>query len=600
MTLKNTSIKLGWFTTCWISILLLSCKNEKPQEDKVLAELPFTMINLQSLDDFKDHQHWMLAGDVVTNIDGEAVKIKEGKGIIVNDKGSEATLMTAFTHNDLDLKADFLLTKGAVATVQFKGKYKIALTDSWKSGTDGACGTLYIKSDSMAAPLINACKAPGLWQHLFVKFKAPDQSGKATIEAVYLNGKLIHKNVALVREGGGPGPLVLTTEKGTAAFRNIEYKSYDDDRIHLQDITFGVYKELLKNLDTVKNLTPLRTGNADSLHWSYGDKRALTDFKGTMQVPVEGKYVFMIRGGGPCALYIDDKQVVYNNGTREYTQPFYGNVSLKQGEHSFEVAYSNYDESLVLEYEGPGIPVTALTSPSSERLVHEIPPMALSVNQTAIIQEGFFTHHGKVNTYNMSVGTPDEINYAYDMTTFNILSVWRGKFIDVSNMWVERGESQMQIPLGAPLELAGVPPLLQLTNKSASWTDTVAVDDNFYTSRGYRLKTDGLPVFFYTYKGVKVEDEVSTAKDQRGLVRTIQATFTAPVNNIYYLLGIGRIVDPMERGVYAMDDKEYYIAVGGGTGAPEIVKAGDGRYELRLPISAEQGKTITFSYSIIW
>ncbi len=57
----------------------------------------------------------------------------------------------------------------------------------------------------------------------------------------------------------------------------------------------------------------------------------------------------------------------------------------------------------------------------------------------------------------MAIGIPGGINYAYDMNTYSLLSAWRGRFIDVSNMWTSRGESQRELPLGTVLELSGTP-----------------------------------------------------------------------------------------------------------------------------------------------
>ncbi len=75
-----------------------------------------------------------------------------------------------------------------------------------------------------------------------------------------------------------------TKGPGSIALRNIRYKTYTNDRVTLNGIQYSVYKGIFKEYDTLKTLTPLRTGNTDSLHWKVGDKRAQVVFAGTMNV----------------------------------------------------------------------------------------------------------------------------------------------------------------------------------------------------------------------------------------------------------------------------------------------------------------------------
>src|SRR5699024_789537 len=106
-----------------------------------------------------------------------------------------------------------------------------------------------------SAPRMNAARAPGLWQHLKVLFKAPkfSTSGEkisgALFEEVWLNGVLVQENV----EVPGPtaaapfsneeaaGPLVIQGNSGPAAFRNIMYKKYDKKEITFTGLNYAYY-----------------------------------------------------------------------------------------------------------------------------------------------------------------------------------------------------------------------------------------------------------------------------------------------------------------------------------------------------------------------
>ena len=93
-----------------------------------------------------------------------------------------------------------------------QGRYEVQLQDSWgvKYPKFSDMGGIYRNFESVSekrymgkAPLVNAAKAPGLWQTLKINFRAPrfDASGKKTsnarFERVELNGAVIHDHVEL-------------------------------------------------------------------------------------------------------------------------------------------------------------------------------------------------------------------------------------------------------------------------------------------------------------------------------------------------------------------------------------------------------------------
>jgi WD40 repeat protein len=115
--------------------------------------------------------------------------------------------------------------------VYVQGRYEVQILDSFglpPSKID--CGAIY----DFAAPLVNACKAPLIWQSYDIDFTAPVcKDGKKVEPAritVHLNGVLIHDNVPLTTAGtlaslGGdpctPGPIMLQGLHGPVQFRNI-------------------------------------------------------------------------------------------------------------------------------------------------------------------------------------------------------------------------------------------------------------------------------------------------------------------------------------------------------------------------------------------
>ena len=582
-----------------IALTVVACSAPDKPADRIQS-LPMEEVNLKNLDAFGlAGDQWKLAGNVYADRSKQySMRIAEGTGILVctqPPKLGDAAIHTKWKHQDMDLELDFMLSAGASGGIFFQDSYSLNIKDSWMkdSLTADDCGGV-----AGQAPRLNACKAPGLWQHLEVKFRSvptADKKFEARFNMVKLNGSIIH-DTTLHQVLPGTGELTFRVHEGSIAFRNIRYKTYNDERLKLADVQYHVYKGVFKNHDTLRQLTPVRSGRTDSLTYRVGDKRGHLLLEGKFIVPVTGEYVFRVQAGGPIRLKIDTVEIANNGGTRDFQRPFYGDTILQQGEHTFQLSYANYDESMVLMYEGPHIPFTALTTPASERTVEADPLMEYRVTNEPVTQRGFMRHHGKVDPYSMAVGIPGGLNYAYDMVNYSPLMAWHGRFIDVAEMWHERGEKQLAKPMGAILELAGVPCIAALSSPDAAWPDSIREDSSSYTNRGYRLLPNGLPVFFYTLHQWQVEDQLSPREDGKGLNRDVTITTQQGAKgNAYWLMASGGLIEKLRDGSYAVDDKSYYIEA---DGAPRIQQDND-QYRLLLPLPSGAG-TVKIHYSIIW
>ncbi|SEJ30657.1 PA14 domain-containing protein [Dyadobacter koreensis] len=588
-----------YFLTLLSFAFIEKAKSQENISSPSLSSEPLTTDDLSQFHPSKSTK-WIIAGNISADRDQKNdLETKNGKGVLVylpKLKGDKA-LETKLKHGDIDLNLDFLLSKSASFSILFQGRYEVKITDAWLSNAN------------------NAMRAPGLWQNLSVRFRASEFDSRgskikdAVLEQILINGQQVQGSTKILisehssfRTESETGPLVILGEISPFAIRNISYKIYEKDEIKLTDIKFKVYPGLHKNIDTLLSLKPKRTGITDSISHQVGDRKSQLVFNGFAEIPTDGEYLFKLTAGGGAWLFIDGKLVIENKGSRDFEKAFYAKQKLKKGKFPFRIVYSNSDECLVLHYEGPQIPWHSLTTNASVRLSEKFDPLEYKVRRRPVIQRGFMLKNGIINPYIVSVGIPTDknsqgLNYAYDMKKFSLTTVWHGKYIDVSNMWTERGEKQLEIPLGARLELPGKPILAKKIPESSVWPDSVQAPEGVYSNRGYKLGHDGFPIFYYALDGVSIEDSFVPNQDRTGLTRLLK--IKNPVETSYCLLAEGKVIEKVSEGNFSVDDKQYYIA-GLETGATKAtVYHGTEGDKLVVSIPAQQENSM-IKFDIIW
>ena len=115
--------------------------------------------------------------------------------------------------------------------VYVQGRYEVQVLDSYGlKSKDNDCGGIY----TIAAPLVNACKAPTVWQSYDIDFTAPKCVDGKKVEparmTVLHNGIKIHDDVKITKDNttsgmGGdvckPGPIMLQDHGNPVQYRNI-------------------------------------------------------------------------------------------------------------------------------------------------------------------------------------------------------------------------------------------------------------------------------------------------------------------------------------------------------------------------------------------
>ncbi len=625
-------------SACWYLLCLLLYTFSISAQNN---ELPYTTLNLQNLNDFKPTGgNWKLVGDVFYDInkDGKATT-KPGTGMLVNDlsgKGKDQ-LFTKMEHGDIELELDFMMEKGSNSGIYLQGRYEIQLFDSWgvKNPKSTDCGSIYERWDESRPegrkgyeghpPSQNVSKAPGLWQHLKIVFRAPrfNEKGEKTANAKFIkviqNGVIIHENIevtgptraAAFQDEKPTGPLMIQGDHGPVAIRNVNYKSYGIESVTLSKLILKSYDGKFKSVDDFNALTPKREMPIEILaHQAPGSRDNFGGkITGTIHIPRAGQYLLNLtlrfipnetlptNPNGAGELLIAGNKLLTITGKDNNFATI--TTNLEAGDFPFELDYyKNFgfwyarSNDILLTIEGPGVQYTPLNQ--IIRIEDAVSEILLIAKDEPIMQRGFINHHGIKHTHTISVGEPDDANYTVDLSKGEFLQIWRGNFLDTTPMWHGRGETQLSVPLGSVIELPGKPSLTFLADQNAVWPDSNAT----YNNLGYDVDKEGRPVFKYMLGGASVRESLASTDGGKKLAHSFTVTPGSETKEIWCRVAEGKDITILPNGLYAINDKQYFIELPN-TEKPVIRSTANNTKEMLLPVKATN-KVGVVTYSIVW
>ena len=613
-------------------LVVLLCAISSPQHTIAQDEsTPFQEISLNDLSGFAPTApNWQIVGGVTADRNTRhAISIRPGTGVLINNQTDDARghLFTSWSHADLELDLEVLMPHGSNSGIYFQSRYEIQLLDSWgvEQPSMSDIGGIYQRWDDSRpegqrgyeghAPPVNVARAPGLWQHLNVVFRAPrfDASGDKIADArfvkVTLNGVMLHENVdvtgptraAAFEDEVPEAPIMIQGDHGPVAFRKIKYRKFNPDPVRLEDIRFTYYEgEFTHQMPDVAELTQKSEENVESITVQHAEvqNQFAVQHTGTLYVPRSGDYTFEVSHSARFRLYIDGNQVLGDNdknvaGVGEFSRREVS-MPLSRGEHSFDITYAKglwHSQPTALGWyvSGPGVLRTELTEPGSLPAdvfgAYRINPI-----DRPVIQRNFVMHNGTRRTHSISVGFPGDLHYSYDMNTGALLQTWKGSFVDTSTMWYQRGNMQSAVPIGSVIELAGTPTVLIADENSPGGFR----GESAYRFKHYRIDDAGQPSYTYTVGSAEISDMIAPDPENRYFTRTLLIDPGDEKRAIRCILIESDTIEKLSDNTYMANDQQLYVDVIDG-GTPTIQSTGD-TMQLILPINGES----SVRYNLIW
>lgn len=549
------------------------------------------------------------------------VSIEEGNGILFNNYNAAQKdhLLTKWEHGDLKLELEVMIPKGSNSGIYLQGRYELQIKDSWgvslpKHNDLGGIHRNWEEEPSKIfrgiAPISNAAKAPGLWQKLSIHFQAPkfnaqgDKISNAKFVSVELNGIQIHNNVEVPLPTGGPiskeettrGPLLIQGDHGPMAFKNIKYQLLRDSDVEITSLKYKTYKNIFRGLEDIDTNESSLEKEAEFIDINVVDEEDNLgiQYTGILNIKEQDDYTISVGYTGGIDFILDGNSILKKNSPSDQGT-LNATVALAPGQHPFTL--TNIKSAgwraprLGLTIKGSNTnPKKFHTLDSYPPLVNSVSPIYVEAAAKPVLLRGFVNFRGneKRLSHTIGVGTPEGLNFVYDLAAANIIGVWRGDFVNATPMWHSRGNGSFT-PKGAVQWTFLSRPVAALNTMQTAFPETATSD---FKALGYAIAANtGLPVFKSEYKGVTIENTITPSENNTHFIHKIKFSDVA-ATNWYYKIASGNITS-LKDGSFAINNQEYYVQVLSGQKA--TIRTINGTSELIIPVD---GRTI--NYEIIW
>jgi len=539
---------------------------------------------------------WKRVGSVAMQPNQTSVRTTAGTNVLVGtaEQGRPVELDLA-APDGIRVRTDFMLSPDAEALLGV-GNCFVRLTGA-ETGAQPT-GTLQAGDNTNVLHISQPVgKATGLWQTL--DLTVSQEKGRTLAERVSVNGVLLHEN-AVLPGGAAPGRISLQVLRGTAAFRNVAYQILSNQKlVRLSNVRYRLYDGESSRRSDLGTKPVLREGSTDAItnEIGFGMRRYSYVYTADLDMSQADRYTFTLHHGGIAGLEVDGKELI-PAGYKELGQPQSASVDLPAGKHQLTVFFSRL-------WPRPGLGVFVAGRSTRPQALHTqaslpepdpIGAITLRAEDKPALVRSFIQLPGEKNkrTHCLSVGSPAGLHYTVDLNRGALLQAWKGDFADVTEMWHERGEPQLLKPVGVAIPLNGQGPLALLANSQQFWPDSLSEQEFSY--KGWKIDKQGYPTTQYRYRDLDISDRIAPEADGRSLDRTL--TVSGPATEVLYArLAAGSSIEEIGKGLYAVDDRRYYVRLDGKV-KPMLRTVGASK-ELVVPVNPK-GNSVTVRYVLSW
>ena len=533
----------------------------------------------------------------------------EGKGSIIlnapTKKKPGVDIVSTEKFGDAEITLVYMMAPGSNSGMYLQGQYEVQLLDSWgknqvKAGDNGGIYERWDESKPDGqkgyqgyAPRINASKAPGVWQTLNVKFKAPrfspsgEKTENARIVSATLNGVTIHEDVELFGPTRGAlssgevalGPIRIQGDHGAIAIQSLEVKPYQTPAPEFGEISYKVFPGSYRELPSESTLKASSTGKIKSFDEFIAGltETSLSKFEGKISVKKAGNYTFRMsvpEGLGAIQIGSAGEAIQLREGTIS-AEKF-----LAEGETPYVIWVSKPSDwtaqGFSLSAAADGMWSQTYSTPAGADF-WSTDPILVDASQTPILRSFIELPGRKKISHGISVSSAAGANYSYDLNSGQLLRVWRGGFLNATPMWDSRGNGVSQ-PVGIVTELSDGASLLL----NADFTESAKE----WQPKGYQVLGDGNVKFVAKSKdGIEMTDQIQAKTDGKGIDRTLELAGNA--SPMMIRVAPGKVLTEVSDNLYWIEDSGIFLKV---SGQKPQVRA-DGIF---LPI------TSSLSYSLLF